>query len=68
MDKLKVGDRVWVVEPARPEERKVGTIMSVKGTGQKTRYGLEWETDLSETKGNRSTYLGRQLRRAGKAL
>ena len=51
-----MGDRVSVVAPKLPIERKVGTIVSIDKKRKEPRYSVEWETYITETNGKHYKY------------
>jgi len=61
MEKLKPGDRVWVKNPRLVAERKIGTIVSTKKTGNGLRYIVEWDVDLEETPNHHPGYLEKEI-------
>jgi hypothetical protein len=48
VSKIRLGDRVWIKNPQVLTERKVGTIVAAKNTGNGIRYLVEWEVNLVE--------------------
>ncbi len=61
MHKVRIGDRVWVRIPTSLSERKIGTVMAVRKTGEALKYTVEWETELPEKVEKASRYDARQI-------